>query len=620
MSKDKQKNKINSKNPKLTKSIKYNSKKVGKILLIVFGSSLLILIAALTFYLQDFANKTYPNLYLHGYNLSGLTEDQLREKVTDIEKEYAKKELELLVDGKTKKASIEQLGWNMDEKATAEKIYKFSRSGKFFDDVIVKASALFYKRNITPEYSVSENSLNDWIDLAQSELGKPKQEGNLKVTSKGVSVIEPKSGEVIDENEIRPKIAKIFDMEGPLQIQTQLKEDKASISKEDAEALIEKAKELTRSNVTLASPQGEFELYNSYTRSWVELRREKKETKTLLKKEVQYGNVYISFNREKIGEFLAANDEKLNIQPVNAKLAFAGGKVSVYQNSEDGKVIKMDESIDAIMKGLENGESKITLPTQIKKATINAQTANDIEKYGIKELIGTASTNFAKSPDNRVHNIQIGTGFLSGVLIEPGKEFSTVQQLGSIDGSTGYLPELVIKENETIPEYGGGLCQVSTTLFRAAMNAGLEITERQNHSYRVSYYEPPVGMDATIYSPRPDFKFVNNTDSYILVQGRVEGYNVTFDLYGTKDGRQSFVSEPIVYDITPAGDPIYKDDPSLPQGEEKVVSKAHQGAKASFTYKVVKGGKEIINETFKSVYVSWPARILRGTGEPASQE
>lgn len=616
----KDKNTTNKKKAKPSIGMKEGTRRIGKILLVVFGASFLVLVAVLSFYLKDFQNKTYPNIYFHGQNLSGLSKQQLEDKVSEIDKEYKKKELNLQANDKSKKATVEDLGWGLDKKATADKIYRISRSDNFLNDIIVKASAVFYKRNVDPSYSVNENALNDWIDLAQQELGKRKQEGNLKVTSKGAKVIEPKSGEVIDENEIRPKIAQIFEMSGDLQIKTQLKEDKASISKEDAEALISKAEELTKHNVQLVAPKGESDLYNSYTRSWVELKRERKETKTLLKKDVKYGPVYVSFNHEKIGEYLTKNDDSLNIQPRNAKLTFSGGKITIFQNSADGQVIKIDESITAIMKGLENGDDKITLPAQTKKATINAQTANDIEKYGIKELVGTASTNFAKSPDNRVHNIQIGTGFLSGVLVEPGEEFSTIKKLGSIDGSTGYLPELVIKENETIPEYGGGLCQVSTTLFRAAMSSGLDITERQNHSYRVSYYEPPVGMDATIYSPKPDFKFLNNTDSYILIQGRVEGYNVTFDLYGTKDGRQSSISDPVVYDITPAGDPIYKDDPSLSQGEEKVVAKAHRGAKASFTYRVTKAGKEIINQTFNSVYVPWPARILRGTGEPAPQE
>ena len=179
---------------------------------------------------------------------------------------------------------------------------------------------------------------------------------------------------------------------------------------------------------------------------------------------------------------------------------------------------------------------------------------------GLKELIGTATTSYAGSPSNRRYNIANGTKYLAGKLFKPGEEFSVVKSLGAVDATTGYLPELVIKENRTTPEYGGGLCQVSTTLFRAALNAGLKITERKNHSYRVSYYEREVGpgLDATIYLPSPDLKFLNDTPGWILIQGTVNNAKseVTFELYGTNDGRRSVVGKPVVYDITNPPDPI----------------------------------------------------------------
>jgi vancomycin resistance protein YoaR len=105
------------------------------------------------------------------------------------------------------------------------------------------------------------------------------------------------------------------------------------------------------------------------------------------------------------------------------------------------------------------------------------------------------------------------------------------------------LPELVIKENKTTPEFGGGICQVSSTLFRAAIYSGLKITERRNHSYPIRYYLP-YGMDATIYEPRPDFKFINNTPGPILILSEVVGTELTFRFFGTRDGRSVTVDGP----------------------------------------------------------------------------
>lgn len=603
------------------KNKKISGARLGrKVFLIIFILSTLVLAGVFSAYSYDYRDRVYPNIYLNGKNLGGQKILDLPSQIDKIADDYQRQEITIAVSDKEKKIKIGDLGWSIDTAGTAKKIYDFGHDPNFLKLFLERLRCLFSRNEIIPVYKVNQNALDDWLDLVQSELGKPKQEANIQITSRGVKVIEPSSGQILDENEIRPKIVKIFEFAGPLKIVTQLYEDKPSITKEDAQSLIPEAERLTQNDVILTAPKGDFTLKPEIYSSWIEIRRKTEEKKTLMKKEVKYGPAYVSFSDSKIKDYLEKHSDDLNIPPKDAKLAFSGGSVNVIQQSVVGRVIDVDESVSKIREALERGDKKVRLPDIEKRPAIDAKTASDIEKYGIRELIGTATTNFARSPSNRIHNIQNGVSFLNGVLIAPGEEFSTLKHLGSIDGSTGYLPELVIKENRTIPEYGGGLCQVSTTLFRAALNSGLKITERQNHSYRVSYYEPPIGMDATIYSPSPDLKFVNNTDNYILIQGHIDGNNITFDFYGTKDDRQIQISSPVVYDITPPGETIYIDDPSLPSGEEKYLERPHQGAKASFTYKVIKGGKTIVNQTFNSVYVPWPAKILRGTGEPAQGE
>jgi vancomycin resistance protein YoaR len=166
-----------------------------------------------------------------------------------------------------------------------------------------------------------------------------------------------------------------------------------------------------------------------------------------------------------------------------------------------------------------------------------------------------------------------------------------------------------------VPDFGGGLCQVSTTLFRAVMNAGLKVTARQNHSYRVSYYEPPVGEDATIFLPGPDFRFLNDTPASILIIGQIQGNSISFDLWGTKDGRSVTITDPIVTNVKDPGDPIYADTDTLPKGTQKQIEKAHQGATAVVTYTVSRDSKVINQQTIRSVYKPWPARFLVGTHE-----
>ena len=256
--------------------------------------------------------------------------------------------------------------------------------------------------------------------------------------------------------------------------------------------------------------------------------------------------------------------------------------------------------------------SNISLVTKVEEIEKISQ-ANDL---GIFELIGTGHSNFAGSPANRRHNIRTGASKLHGLVIKPGEEFSLVGALGAVDGSTGYLQELVIKDNKTIPEYGGGLCQIATTMFRAALSTGLPITERRNHSYRVSYYEP-AGTDATIYTPRPDLKFKNDTGNNILIQARFEGANdIYFDMWGKSDGRTATTTYPVIYNIVKPGPTQIIETTDLKPGEKKCTEKAHSGADAYFDYTVVYNqGKENENKVetrFSSKYVPWREVCLVG--------
>lgn len=242
--------------------------------------------------------------------------------------------------------------------------------------------------------------------------------------------------------------------------------------------------------------------------------------------------------------FLEKEKGDTRVSPDNAKLSFADGKVSAFGISKEGYELSVDDSVALIAKTLQENPSakNIELPSVSLQPDI---TLKDIEKYGIRELIGEGVSNFRGSPKNRIHNITVGAAKFNGVLIKPGEEFSFINTLGPVDETTGYLPELVIKVDKTIPEYGGGMCQVSTTMFRAALNSGLKITARTNHAYPVQYYAPQ-GLDATVYIPKPDLKFVNDTPAYILVQTRIEGTQLLFDFYGTSDGRQAKLVGPFV--------------------------------------------------------------------------
>lgn len=287
-------------------------------------------------------------------------------------------------------------------------------------------------------------------------------------------------------------------------------------------------------------------------------------------------------NDAQLQTFLELVAKKAYTHPEEAKFQLsASGDLSLINEGKTGQEVDIPASIPLIRNAILQQSplkaiTEVRLPMHILPVDT---TANTVKALGIHELVGEGTTNFVGSSTDRIFNIRRALEQFHGLVIKPGQEFSFVQHLGEVDGEHGYRPELVIRKNKTEQEFGGGICQVSTTLFRAAVYSGLKITDRRNHSYPVRYYSP-IGFDATIYVPRPDLKFVNNTPGNILVQASIEGTRLTFRLYGTSDGRTSVVDGP------------------------KITDRLDNGViKTEFTQTVTdKNGGIFIKDTFKSVY------------------
>lgn len=317
--------------------------------------------------------------------------------------------------------------------------------------------------------------------------------------------------------------------------------------------------------------------------------------------------------------------DKVDVPVQEALFAFSNGKVSAFKPSSPGRKVNMDllknRFAAVIPMAAKNAaqDTDIAIRLDVPIDTIQPMITTDkANSFGIKERIGTGYSEFAGSIPGRIHNVALAASKFNGVLIPPGETFSFNDVVGDISAATGYQSAYIIKDGRTVLGDGGGVCQVSTTLFRAAMNAGLPIVERHEHSYRVHYYEEggfKPGLDATVFTPTDDLKFKNDTPGYILIQTKTDtdNLNMTFELYGTSDGRKSEVFDEKLWGITPPPPPLYQDDPTLPAGTVRQVDFEAWGAKASFRYRVTRGLETLIDTVFTSNYRPWQAVFLRGT-------
>jgi vancomycin resistance protein YoaR len=322
-------------------------------------------------------------------------------------------------------------------------------------------------------------------------------------------------------------------------------------------------------------------------------------------------------DKEKLANYLKELSLEINQPIIEPLFSFdeASKKVISFKPAQEGRELDLEKTSELISLSLTNNQSKnITLPVKIIQPKIKATQADNL---GIKELLGQGVSHFVGSIPNRIYNVGLAASRINGVLIPPGEEFSFTKTVGDITAATGYKPAYVIKSGRTVLDDGGGVCQVSTTLYRAALNSGLPITARTAHAYRVGYYEQgfPPGLDATIFYPSVDFRFKNDTKSHILVQAQAVGTTLTVNLYGTTDNRVAYLSTPVITSQSSPPPEIRQDDPTLPKGEVKQVDWAAHGANVFFTRTVKRNGEVLIQETIKSNYRPWQAVYLVGTKE-----
>ncbi|NTU72647.1 hypothetical protein HGB07_00510 [Candidatus Roizmanbacteria bacterium] len=329
----------------------------------------------------------------------------------------------------------------------------------------------------------------------------------------------------------------------------------------------------------------------------------------------------IDYDKTVVRDFIASIEDQYNKPAKNALFTFENGKVSTFRTDEKGTKILSDKLLADVDTNIENLHKKVESKTQILQhqiiePEISLSKANN---FGIEELIGEGKSNYTHSIPGRVHNVILAASKFHGVMIPQGKTFSFDEVIGDISALTGYQPAYVIKNGKTVLGDGGGVCQVSTTMFRAALNAGLPIVERHAHAYRVGYYENDSGpgFDATIFAPSVDLKVKNDTPGAILIQTEVDqDHNIlTFKLYGKKDSRKVEISPASVYNYQPAPPAVYQDDPTLKRGETKQVDYSASGASASFNYKVTKNDSILVDTKFVSDYKPWAAVYLVGTAD-----
>ncbi len=328
--------------------------------------------------------------------------------------------------------------------------------------------------------------------------------------------------------------------------------------------------------------------------------------------------VQVVLNANGLRDLLAPIKQQLDRSTADAKFTFNDDtrQLDLIEDSKVGRTMDMDASIKAINDALLRGEH--TVPLAIAEAQPQIAGNATGQQLGITELINSETSYFYGSSDARIQNIQAAAARFHGVLVAPGEIFSMDDTMGDVSLENGFAEALIIYGGRTIKGVGGGVCQVSTTLFRTAFNAGFPIVERNPHAYRVSYYEMVAsgavdstlaGLDATVYYPLVDFKFKNDSPYWILMETYVNigARSLTWKFYSTKDGRSVTWNTTGPTNVVPAPAPLFEENPDLKKNEMKQVDYAANGADITVTRTVMKDGAVYFQDQITTHYQPWQA-------------
>lgn len=463
--------------------------------------------------------------------------------------------------------------------------------------------AFFVPKNFTLEINYQSDVLDSYVVQTSSQIDKPFIPSELYLDSKTGTVMV-KNGEIgqkTNTSEFKNIIIaslQNYQVSTPIEIPI---EPVGSLPQVDEiSQSILTASRLIGKSLELSAPDQSLVLDDKTLISWV--------------------NFNQNCRQDRVKDYVIGLKTSLKKDPVEAVFKFENNKVLEFQPSQNGYVlddIQVEQQIcQQINSLIQNNEksAKQTLAVTIQEP----QTTNsDVNNMGIKELLGRGKSTFKHSSDIRNFNVSKGSSIVNRVLVAPGDTFSFIKNLGEVTLENGYKKAYIIRAGKTELDVGGGICQVSTTLFRAMLDAGLDITDRHPHAYRVGYYEEdsPPGYDATVFIPNPDLKFINDTGHHLLIQSTYDDKNKTlvYEIYGTSDGRKTEISNYRQWDYTQPPPDVNIDDPTLPVG--KTVQDEHRiaGLKTAFDWKVTKGGEVIHQKTFQSSYVPWAAVFRHGT-------
>jgi vancomycin resistance protein YoaR len=556
-----------------------------------------------------YAGRIFPGVSVAGVDLSGLTPSDAAVKLSQTLSYPISGKILFRDREKAWVATPAELGMVFDPSSSAVTAYGLGRSGGVLGALSDQIRARGYGASVPPVIVFDQRVAFQYLNNIAMQINQPVVEASLRLNGTEV-VAEP--GQIGRELKIEATLIYLG-----AQLQTFSDGEVRLVVQEiqpqvlDVSGQAEVARRILSQPLTLVVPgagaggPGPFVYDVQVLANMLGVKRTS-------------DGVQVVLNPEGLREMLGPAKMRTDRPSANAKFIFNDETrlLDLMEESRTGFVVDVDASIQAINDALLRGEHTVPLVVIEEQPKVSS-TATGTE-LGITELLWEEKSYFHGSSTERIQNIQAASARFHGVLVAPGETFSMGATMGDVSLESGFAEALIIYGGRTIKGVGGGVCQVSTTLFRAVFNAGFPIVERYSHAYRVSYYEMTAsggtnprlaGLDATVYFPLVDFKFKNDSPYWILMETyvNVRARTLTWKFYSTKDGRTMMWDTTGPRNVVPAPPPLFEVNPELGKNEIKQVDWAADGADVTVTRTVWRNGAVLFQDEIRTHYQPWQA-------------
>ncbi|MBX0330374.1 VanW family protein [Oscillochloris sp. ZM17-4] len=559
-----------------------------------------------------YGDAALPGVSVQGRPVSGLGDTAIAADLSSRYGDFLSRPLSLEYAGRTWQPSLSELGLSLDMADVARQAVSAGRQG----DPITRLREIWqiYRGglDITPRLVADQRVLQGYLMQIAPDIEQPPQDAALSIAAAKVVGTPSAPGVQLLVDATANDVLLAAQALRPQDIAIRTRALPPIVGDTALVRAQSRAAELLQSPVTLTNGD----------RSWSWPPEKLAE---LLRVAPDGVGLAVSVDEGLLAQSVEGLAQQLDTGTAEPRLRFSAGQVTIVQEGRPGWRLIQDEAAAQIADLLlTSSPTTRTLELPVEQLTPKITEAT-IGELGIKELVGEGLSSFSGSAQYRITNIKAGAARMDGVLIAPGEEFSFNRQLGDVDAANGFVEGYAIIGNRTQLEWGGGVCQDSTTVFRAAFWAGLPITERHAHAFYISWYDRfglgpqgnGQGMDASIYTGVNDLKFVNDTGSWLLMQADVDevGQVLAVRLYGTKPGREVRLEGPaITNEVRAPSEPVYLDDPSLPAGTVHQSDTARGGRDITVERVITQGGAEVSRDTFFTRFRAWPNIFVRGTG------